>query len=87
MGISGTVSGPWLWQQKTARGGFLLVLNYSGFFENCISPVLVDSFYGASRKGQSYELFDFRNVNFLFLEVHILANSSGRVELGSTSTV
>lgn len=63
------------------------LFNNSGFFEDSVGAVFVDSFDGASRKSQIEILLELGHVNFLFLEVDVFAHFWDRVVLGSTRTV
>ena len=46
-----------------------------------------DGLNGTGGEGEGDGLLQFRDINALFLEIDILSDVSGRVELGSTSPV
>ena len=52
-----------------------------------MSAALIDGFNSASGESQSNSLLQFWDVNALFLEVGILLNHPGRVELGSPGSI
>lgn len=52
-----------------------------------MGTALVDGLDTASRKDEGDSFLEFRNVDAFLLEVWILTNHAGRVELGSTSSV
>ncbi|MCC2630731.1 MAG: hypothetical protein K0S38_540, partial [Candidatus Paceibacter sp.] len=63
------------------------VLDKSGFLESCVSAVFVDRADRFGRNSQGDVLIHLRDKDLLLLKVWVLADISGRVELGSTSTV
>ena len=52
-----------------------------------MGAVFVDSFDSAGRESQGDSLFQFWDVNALFLEVWVFSNHPSRIKLGSTSSV
>lgn len=73
--------------KNPSQGGVLNFLDYSGFLKGCIRAVFVDGPDAFGRKREDECFLEFRNIDFLFLEVRILADSAGRIELRSTRTV
>ena len=65
----------------------VLKLNQTGFFESGVSAVAIDRFNGPSRNGQGHRLIHFRNEDLLFLQVGILTNPAGRIELGGAGAI
>lgn len=62
-------------------------LNQASVFECTESALLLDCAYAAGGYSERYGLLQFRDINFLFLEIWIATNSATRIELCSTSAV
>ena len=62
-------------------------LYQAGFFESSKRSVFLDGFDASSGDCYIDRLFQFRNVDFLFLEVGVATAHSGRVKLRRTSAV
>ena len=65
----------------------ILNLDESCFFECLVCSVLVDSLDTPGSENDRYCLLEFRDKDFLLLEVCVFSNVSARVKLRRTSTV
>ncbi len=62
-------------------------LDQPRFLKSCESSTLLDGLQCSSGDNEVEALLKLRNIDLLLLEIWILSNDPGRVELGSTSTV
>ena len=64
-----------------------MYLNNTGFFEDAVGAVLVDSLDGSGGESESDRFLEFWHVDAFLLEIRVLANKSSRIKLGGASAV
>ena len=65
----------------------MVLLNQSRFLERLVRSVFIDGLDSVGRECQSHVLFEFGNIDLLFLQIRILPNHSCRIKLGGTGAV